>query len=272
MGKEKNFKTKSMMKQKLHFQRVFASLLLLTISMLSWAYDFEVNDIYYSRCWFDDATMQVTSGTNSYSGDIVIPSSVMYGDKTYNVTAIGERAFSGCSGLTSVIIPESVTVIGDDAFSGCSGLTSINIPNSVKGILGGAFYGCSGLTSVSIGRDVRSIGWYAFKDCSRLTSVICWRSEPPTMGEDVFYNVPQSSATLYVYDFLASYYKAAEQWREFGTIVGTDPTGIEELKAQDTPSAKVGKNAPIYDLNGRRVPKKSANGYYIQGGKKYLAQ
>ena len=45
MGKEKNFKTKSMMKQKLHFQRVFASLLLLTISMLSWAYDFEVNGI-----------------------------------------------------------------------------------------------------------------------------------------------------------------------------------------------------------------------------------
>ena len=165
MGKEKNFKTKSMMKQKLHFQRVFASLLLLTISMLSWAYDFEVNGIYYSRCWFDDATMQVTSGTNSYSGDIVIPSSVMYGDKTYNVTAIGERAFSGCSGLTSVIIPEGVTSIGEDAFSGCSGLTSINIPNSVKGILGGAFSGCSGLSSISIPNSVTYICGGAFEDC-----------------------------------------------------------------------------------------------------------
>ena len=178
MGKEKNFKTKSMMKQKLHFQRVFASLLLLTISMLSWAYDFEVNGIYYSRCWFDDATMQVTSGTNSYSGDIVIPSSVMYGDKTYNVTAIGERAFSGCSGLTSVIIPESVTVIGDDAFSGCSGLTSINIPNSVKGILGGAFSCCSGLSSISIPNSVTYICGGAFRDCSGLTSITIVSGNP----------------------------------------------------------------------------------------------
>ena len=44
---------------------------------------------------------------------------------------IGYSAFSGCAGLTSIIIPDSVTTIGDVAFSGCAGLTSINIPNSV---------------------------------------------------------------------------------------------------------------------------------------------
>ena len=107
----------------------------------------------------------------NYSGNVVIPASVTFDGKEYSVTGIGTSAFRGCSGLTSVTIPNSVTSIGVGAFSGCSGLTSVTIPNSVTSIGDGAFRDCSGLTSVTIGNSVTSIGEYAFSGCSGLTSV-----------------------------------------------------------------------------------------------------
>ena len=63
--------------------------------------------------------------SNEYSGNVVIPSSVVYNGNTYSVTSIGRGAFSGCSGLTSVTIPISVTSIGGYAFRGCNGLVTI---------------------------------------------------------------------------------------------------------------------------------------------------
>ncbi|MBO4252206.1 MAG: leucine-rich repeat domain-containing protein, partial [Clostridia bacterium] len=67
-----------------------------------------------------------------------------------SVTSIGDWAFGGCSGLTSVTIGNSVTSIGYGAFYGCSSLTSITIPDSVTSIGDGAFYGCSSLMSINV--------------------------------------------------------------------------------------------------------------------------
>ena len=107
-------------------------------------------------------------GYTQPTGGLTIPSSV---DSYYSVTSIGDYAFYGCSGLTSVTIPNSVTSIGDYAFYGCSGLTSVTIGDSVTSIGDYAFYGCSGLTSVTIPNSVTSIGDYAFYGCSGLTSI-----------------------------------------------------------------------------------------------------
>ena len=120
------------------------------------------NRVYDSR---NDCNAIIETGTNT----------LIFGCKTSSipnsVTSIGDSAFEGCSGLTSVTIPNSVTSIGWNAFYGCSGLTSVTIPNSVTSIGGGAFSGCSGLTSVTIPNSVTAIGDSVFGGCIGLISV-----------------------------------------------------------------------------------------------------
>ena len=114
-------------------------------------------------------TSYVVSGIGScVDSDVVIPANY----KGKPVTSIGKGTFNGCSGLTSITIPNSVTSIGYSAFEGCSSLTSITIPDSVNSIDFNAFYGCSSLTSITIPDGVTSIGLNAFYGCSSLTSII----------------------------------------------------------------------------------------------------
>lgn len=109
------------------------------------AYDIEVDGIYYNIVSLTDLTIEVTYKGNSYdeisneySGEVIIPETVVYKSKVLKVTSIGDNAFYGCKSLTGITIPNSVTSIGDRAFCD-TGLTSITIPNSVTSIGNSAF-------------------------------------------------------------------------------------------------------------------------------------
>ena len=102
-------------------------------------------------------TCEIT-GYRGTDTNLTIPSSL----GVYTVTSIGNRAFDGCTSLTSVTIPEGVTSIGNRAFDSCTSLTSVTIPESVTSIGNGAFDWCDSLTSVTIPKSVTNIGAGAF--------------------------------------------------------------------------------------------------------------
>ena len=105
----------------------------------------------------DDGTLEITKYVGN-SATYVIPSEID-GKK---VTQIGSYAFSSCTELTSVTIPDGVTSIGNSTFSDCTSLETVTIPNSVTHIYSRAFYNCTSLKEVTIPASVTSIRDYAF--------------------------------------------------------------------------------------------------------------
>ena len=126
---------------------IFLVFVLLCSLNLSAQTEFVIGNLKYTTT--TDSTVSVGKNETP-TGELVIPASVEYEGTQYSVTVIGWYAFSGCTGLTSIDIPNSVTSIENSAFQACTGLTSIDIPNSVRSIGISAFSGCTGLTAINV--------------------------------------------------------------------------------------------------------------------------
>lgn len=187
-------------------------------------YTFEKDGIYYWKTGADSVMVSYKStegyeGFNGdYHGDVVIPSTVTYNGVTYNVLAISDYAFQGCTDLTSVIIPNSVKYICQCAFDGCTALTSVTIPNSVAEIYNWAFSCCSSLKTLTIGSGTTFISYLAFAECDSLTAVTCLAETPPNTIYGIFSEMAFVNATLFVPSGSVSAYQATANWNGFYSI------------------------------------------------------
>ena len=208
------------------------------------------SDAFEGTPWYNnqpDGVIYAGKVAYSYKGEMPANTQIIIKDGILGIT---DYAFSGCKGLTSVTIPNSVKSIGWSAFNSCTNLISIKvesgnnyfdsrnncnaiidsnnqlivgckntiIPNSVTSIGSDAFYGCSDLTSINIPNSVTSIGSYTFYNCSGLKTVISVIENPFAVDNDVFYNIP-SNATLIVPKGKKSAYQSTAGWNQFSNIV-----------------------------------------------------
>lgn len=125
----------------------------------------EPDKVPYTYKTLNDGTIEIT-GWDRTATEAVIPSEV----NGIAVTSIGFFAFSRCTELLKITIPDSVKSIDDSAFYYCENLTSVTIPNSVTSIDSEAFRYCHSLTEVNIPDSVTEIGGEVFKDTPWLES------------------------------------------------------------------------------------------------------
>ena len=195
---------------------------------LTWSYNTETKTL----------TISGTGDMYGYSSNDAVPWYQYRSDMKYvtigdKVTSIGDWAFDGCTGLTSITIPNSVTTIGYNAFYNCTGLTSITIPDSVTTIDSDAFWNCTGLTSINIPDSVTSISNRVFYGCTGLTSITIPNSVT-SIGDNAFY---------YCTSLEKIYYRGSkEEWNRIALQGSCIPSDAEIIY-----------NATDCDINGHSL-------------------
>lgn len=216
-------------------KKIFATVLCCLLAGGAWAHDFSLTAASGQTLYFNilesAASVEVTypnhdsypvNGWGGYTrpvGNLRIPSSVVYNGVTYSVTTVGQLAFYGCTGLTSVVMGEGITVLGNSAFNGCTALTTAVVPSSID-----------------------TIGLRAFGECNQLAHVWCNKSTLPNASAYMFYNISLDGRTLHVPAQALSLYSAAAPWSGFGTILGDGCKRHEDSGLRHGRTACCGRN------------------------------
>ena len=160
---------------------LFFAIILANIAVLH-AYDFSEispswHTLYYNIIGANKiAVTYPASGSNFWTGfskptgNVIIPSTVIYGGNTYVVEQIGDHAFEECYDITGITIPNGVVIIGKLSFYDCHSIHSVVFPNSLVEIDEKAFMYCESLYSISFSNNLKYIGKQAFENCG-ITSV-----------------------------------------------------------------------------------------------------
>lgn len=207
-----------------HLIKTSLLFLALYLPLAAAAYDFEVDGVYYITDLWDDFAMVCDQGEDGdhYSGNVTIPASVTVDGTTYPITKINSYAFSNCTELTGVTIPETVKEIRDHSFENCKSLSAIELPAGLTEIGTAAFEGCV-FARINIPAGVTKIPMWAFQNCANLTDVYCHITDPSQveLGYNAFALEDENYAgrTLHVPAGAVAAYKGS-QWSDFfGKIV-----------------------------------------------------
>lgn len=185
----------------------------------------------------------VTQLSEAFLGNDIIESIIINSD----VSSLGYRAFSGCTSLKNIQLPQSLTQIEGQTFMGCSSLQSITIPNSVETISYEAFYGCETLSEITLGFNVNVIAQDVFKDCTSLNKITSLNRTPPMLLSDTFEPYHYTQATLYGNSGM---YWFATYWDKFKSIEIID---VEESGIISVVSNKDRQIVGRYNIDGITV-------------------
>ncbi len=148
------------------------------------------------------------------SANIEIPTSISYiGDEAFlgntkvktlsidNVANIGNRAFSGCTALTTLTMTEGVNTIGTECFLGCNQLTEIKFANGLTRIGNGAFADCTSLSTLDLNalKSACVIGDAAFWNCASLSNVSMESANIESIGKAAFGVVNTNSLSTFTF-------------------------------------------------------------------------
>ncbi|MCM1067947.1 MAG: leucine-rich repeat domain-containing protein [Muribaculaceae bacterium] len=296
-----------------------------------WTYlecDFEVDGVYYAIEPKEPGKVRViaSSGTflmlesytmaagllfydepgGSYSGDVVIPSTVTYEGQSYTVGRIGYAAFCKSPGLRSVTIPESVTEIWDAAFFSCENLREVKFPDGMKELGLYMFIDCKSIERLDFaGFDkLRTVDLATCESLKNLTlptsaEAYLWdlpqhgfnihigSQEPPT-GDVWFSDEVYVGCTLLVPAEALDAYRSDSRWGRFARIEAENTAGAVNRELPDdgglcvdgTMIKNIGsKSERIFLPDGRVVAELRAGesvslprGFYISFGRKILLQ
>lgn len=164
-------------------KKLFLWISMLLLSLFTSA-QVEIDGIRYYLDTQKRTAKVAPNNDDMYSGNIVIPSSIVYDSVVYKVTEMA-KAFYNCEELIKIELPNSIERIEVSAFEGCSNLISVTLPDSLKEIGGRAFFDCYKLSNIVIPEKVYYIGYSAFKACFGLTDINLPNSVK-NMGTGVF--------------------------------------------------------------------------------------
>ena len=192
-------------------KKILPLLLVWAVSVSAHAFSFSApattgQTLYYTVT--GDAAVKVvapaTASWGSYStptGTLVIPSTVVNGGTTYNVTAIDRMAFQYCYGLTEVTIPGSVVSIGQRAFAEDTLLVTAILEEGIERIDMMAFISCTRLDTIELPTTLTRIAVSAFENTAYYNNSDNWSSEMMlTLGQWVLKVGNQASGTVHVHE------------------------------------------------------------------------
>ena len=161
-----------------------------------------------------------SSNLNTYSGDIVIPATITYEDKTYNVIGVDDYAFRYATGLTSLTLSEGLLSIGEEAIYK-TGITELTIPNSVTNLGQYSLAYNENLVIVSFGKNVDANSWRAcvlYRESGAYDVYMNCNSKPSVPDKYTFDH--EYKSTIHVMSDLAESYNGDSNWGGKYTIKG----------------------------------------------------